>query len=60
MLRPDEPIAGGAGLWRARYERGHRLVRHVRRRVRKLMRTQVVVGVALALVAGLLLLHFGM
>ena len=60
MLRRYKPIAGGAGLWRARYERGRRLARHVRHRVRKVGRSQVFVGLALALFVSLLMAHFGL
>jgi len=59
MLRRYKPIAGGLG-WHDRFERGRRLVRHVRRRVRKVGRSQVFVGLALALLVSLLMAHFGL
>jgi hypothetical protein len=56
-MRRYTPMAGGASIWRARYRRVARFVRHVRRRVRKVVLTWETVALALALVVGFLVAH---
>jgi hypothetical protein len=56
-MRRYTPMAGGASIWPSRYRRVARFVRHVRRRVRKVVLTWETVALALALVVGFLVAH---
>jgi len=61
-MRRYEPIAGGASLWRARYRKVARFVRHLRRRVRNVVWTEktrpLLVTCVLAVVLGFLIAYF--
>jgi hypothetical protein len=63
MLRRYEPIASGAWFSRARYRRGARILRRVRRKVRKVVwtgeRGLLVVGLVVAVIAGYFIGHLG-
>jgi hypothetical protein len=63
MLRREDPIAGGDLFSRARHARGSRLVRHVRRRVHRVVwkwETGGVLGcLVLAVVVGFIAAHLG-